>query len=359
MAQVFPNHSGIRSTVHKFQILDYVTWQRPKAKTDSSTLLPVLQTSHLKKSKMKTLPSIQPGLHSKPTMLMTSQPRNPREPHRRKLDPGNTQAQICLLKTLLRNRQASLQGLCNHQDVLIRLNQKLIKTIQDAEASSALQVRAMLQQQDVLGTIIDILEHSSKERLQQLNCELQEWEEKEESKLSYLQQQVEQLNAKIEKTQEEVRFLSTYMDHEYPVKSVQIANLLRQLQQIKDNQQDELDDLNEMRKMVLGSLSEQIHKKKKNFLRYLVKKTQYPHQEALLQKTRDSQEMLKCMDKLRDFIKLFQEEIPMLKAEVEQLQVQIQEPREVVFADVLLRRPKCSPDMDVVLSIPVEELLPF
>lgn len=33
-------------------------------------------------------------------------------------------------------------------------------------------------------TIIDILEHSSKERLQQLNCELQEWEEKEESKLS-------------------------------------------------------------------------------------------------------------------------------------------------------------------------------
>lgn len=38
------------------------------------------------------------GLHSKPTMLMTSQPRNPREPHRRKLDPGNTQAQICLLK---------------------------------------------------------------------------------------------------------------------------------------------------------------------------------------------------------------------------------------------------------------------
>lgn len=48
---------------------------------------------------------------------------------------------------------------------------------------------------------------------------------------------MEQLNAKIEKTQEEVRFLSTYMDHEYPVKSVQIANLLRQLQQIKDNQQ--------------------------------------------------------------------------------------------------------------------------
>jgi len=48
---------------------------------------------------------------------------------------------------------------------------------------------------------------------------------------------VEQLNAKIEKTYKEVSFLSTYMDHEYPVRSVQIANLVRQLQQIKDRQQ--------------------------------------------------------------------------------------------------------------------------
>lgn len=52
-----------------------------------------------------------------------------------------------------------------------------------------------------------------------------------------LKQQVEQLNDKIKKTQEEVNFLSTYMDHEYPVKLVQIANLLHQLDQVKDNQQ--------------------------------------------------------------------------------------------------------------------------
>ena len=52
-----------------------------------------------------------------------------------------------------------------------------------------------------------------------------------------LKQQVEQLNAKIKKTQEEVNFLSTYMDHEYPVKVVHIDNLVHQLQQVKDNQQ--------------------------------------------------------------------------------------------------------------------------
>lgn len=52
-----------------------------------------------------------------------------------------------------------------------------------------------------------------------------------------LEQQLEQLNAKIRKTHEEVSFLSTYMDHDYPVKLVQIADLVRQLQQVKDSQQ--------------------------------------------------------------------------------------------------------------------------
>lgn len=40
------------------------------------------------------------------------------------------------------------------------------------------------------------------------------------------------------------------------------------------------------------------------------------------------------------FIDRFEEEIPRLRAEMEQLEFQIWEPREIVFADVLLRRSK-------------------
>ncbi|XP_007073590.2 uncharacterized protein C20orf96 homolog [Panthera tigris] len=361
MAHVFPkpNRSGIRSTVHNFQILDYVPWQRSKQKTKPSTLPPVLQSRGHKKSRVKALTSVPPALHSKSSTSMTSQLRQPQEMHREKLDSGKAQAKIRLMKTLLRNERNSLQELCSHEVFLTTLNWELVKAIQDMEDSSALNARAMLQQQDILATIVDILECSNKKKLRQLTCELKEWEEKEESKMKHLEQQVEQLNATIEKTQKEVNFLSTYMDREYPVKSVQIANLVRQLQQIKDSQQDELDDLNEMRRKVLESLSEQIQRKKKNLLRSLVVKNQQRHQEALLQKIRDGQDMLKCRGKFREFISQFEEEIPILKAEVGRLKVQVQEPRETVFADVLLRRPKCPPDMDVILNIPVEELLPF
>ncbi|XP_074174348.1 uncharacterized protein C20orf96 homolog isoform X3 [Rhinolophus sinicus] len=360
MARVFPkpSHSGSRSTIHKSQIADYVPWQRSKQKIKPSALPPVLQTSGHKKNKMKTLTSVQPG-YSKPTMLMTSQLRNPRELRRRNLDSGKTQARVRLMRTMLRNRQTSLQELRNQEDFITKLNQELIKTIQDMEDNSALKVREMLQQQNILRNTVNILEFSNRKETQQMKCELQELEEKQESKMSYLEQQLEQLNAKIKKTHEEVSFLSTYMDHEYPVKLVQIANLVRQLQQEKDSQQDELDDLREMHKMVLESLSNQIQMKKEKFLSALVMKTLQPHREALLKKTQESQDMKKYRDKFKEFINQFEEEISILRAEIKKLQNQIREPREIVFADVLLRRPKCTPDMDVILNIPVEDVLPF
>ncbi|XP_016056086.1 PREDICTED: uncharacterized protein C20orf96 homolog isoform X3 [Miniopterus natalensis] len=347
---------GSHSTIHKLQTLDYVPWQRSKQKVKSSTVLPALHTGSRKKSKAKTSFRDQPG-YSKPTMLMTSQVRNPRELRRGKLDSGKTKFR--LMRTMLRNRRTSLQELREQEDLLIKLNQELIKTIQDMEESSALKTRGMLQQQDIFGTIINSLGCSNKKKLQQMACELQQWKEKEESKMSYLKQQVEQLNAKIKKTQEEVNFLSTYMDHEYPVKSVQIANLALQLQQVKDNQQDELDDFNEIHKIALESLSDRIQMKRKKLLGSLVAKIQQPSQGVLLQKTWENQSMVKYTEKFREFVSHFEEKIPKLRAEVKQLQAQTQEPREVVFADVLLQRPKCTPDMDVTLNIPVEELLPL
>nr|XP_054111122.1 uncharacterized protein C20orf96 homolog isoform X4 [Callithrix jacchus] len=241
------------------------------------------------------------ALHSMPTMVVTShQRKNPRELHRRQnLDPGKMQAKIQLMKTMLRNRQTSLRELQSHENFLAKFNEELIASIQDIEKSTALNVRALLQQQDILTTIIDILEYFNKKRLQQLKSELQEWEEKKKCKTSYLEQQVEQLNAKIDKTQEDVKFLSTYMDHEYSIKSVQIATLMHQLQEVKDSQQDELNDLSEMRRKVLKSLSDKIQKEEKKVLSSLVAKTQRPHEKALLQMVWESQASLKCIHSFR------------------------------------------------------------
>ncbi|XP_023598164.1 uncharacterized protein C20orf96 homolog [Trichechus manatus latirostris] len=354
MAHVFPelDRSGIRSTIRRYQAL--VSPGGLERECGLADPGPVVR--------FRSTPMVVtvPVLLSKSMLSVTSQPRSQREPRRgEKLDPGKMQANIRLMRMVLRNRRTSLQVLQNHENFLTKLNQDLVKTIQNVEDSTALKVREMLQQQNILGNVIQILEYSNKKRLEELKRELQEWEEKEEYQINYLEQQVEQLNAKIKKIHEEVNFLSTYMDHEYPVRLVQIANLLRQVQQMRDRQQDELDDLSEMRKMVLQSLSDKIQRKKKDLLKSLVMKVLHPHQEVLVRNTRDNQEMLKYMDKFRDFIDQFTEEMPLLRAQVQHLQAQIREHREIIFEDVLLRRPKCTPEMDVILNIPVEELLPF
>lgn len=106
---------------------------------------------------------------------------------------------------------------------------------------------------------------------------------------------MDKLNAEIQKATEEVNFLSTYMDHEYPIRLVQIANHRRQVQQAKDSQQDELDNLKEMRETVLAFFSNIIQEKKRRILKSLVVNTQKPHENRLLLKTRDTRRLQRCM----------------------------------------------------------------
>lgn len=51
---------------------------------------------------------------------------------------------------MLRNRRAALQELSNQEHFLSKLNEELMRTIQDMEDSTALSVREMLHQQDTL-----------------------------------------------------------------------------------------------------------------------------------------------------------------------------------------------------------------
>ncbi|XP_063140476.1 uncharacterized protein C20orf96 homolog isoform X3 [Rattus norvegicus] len=257
-----------------------------------STLPPLRQAKGHSKRKTKSVTKIQPVAQSQVSVDMTTATKTPRALRRRdQPHHGKVQAKVRLMKSMLRNQRTSLQELYSHEGYLSKLNQELIKTILETEDSTALSVREMLQQQNILGNIIDILEYSNKKRVQELRSEFQEWKEKEESKTNTLQWEVEQLNSEIRKANEEVNLLSTYMDHEYPIRLVQIANHVRLVQQAKDSQQDELDNLREMREKVLAFFSNIIQEKKRRILKSLVVKTQEPHENRLLLKTRDSRRL--------------------------------------------------------------------
>ncbi|XP_029330549.1 uncharacterized protein C20orf96 homolog isoform X2 [Mus caroli] len=312
----------------------------PEKNLKPSTLPPLRQVRGRNKSKTKNLSKIQP-VQSQVSVEMANSTKISGGLRRRdQTHHGKVQAKVRLMRSMLRNQRTSLQELYSHEGYLTKLNKELTKAILDTEESVALSVREMLQQQSILGNIIDILEYSNKKRVQQLRSELQEWKEKEESKTNSLQREVDQLNSEIQKASEEVNFLSTYMDHEYPVRLVQISSHIRQVQQAKDNQQDELDNLREMRETILALFSNLIQEKKKKILKCLVVNTQKPHENILLLKTRDGRRLQRCMVLFRELIEQMKEEIPILLSEVEQMCAELWNPREAVYKDVLLQRPK-------------------
>ncbi|XP_031228140.1 uncharacterized protein C20orf96 homolog isoform X2 [Mastomys coucha] len=320
-----------------------------------STLPPLRQAKGRNKSKTKSLTKIQP-VQSQVSVEMANTTKTSRGLRRRdQPHHGKLQAKVRLMRSMLRNQRASLQEVYSHEGYLSKLSQELFQEILNTENSMALSVREMLQQQSVLRNIIDILEYSNKKQVQQLRSELQEWKEKEESKMNSLQCEVDRLNSEIQKASQEVIFLSTYMDHEYPIRLVQIANHERQVQQAKDSQQEELDSLKEMRENILAFFSKTIQEKKMRILKALVVDIQKPHENILLLKTLHSRRLQKCMFWFRELIEQLKEEIPILLSEVEQMYAEIWNPREAVFKDVLLQRPKCTPDMAVELNIPVQD----
>ncbi|XP_055473989.1 uncharacterized protein C20orf96 homolog isoform X2 [Psammomys obesus] len=338
-----------RSSGSKFQ----VSW------SENLKLPPLQQAKGNNKSTMKSGTKVQ-SVQSQSSAEMPNPAKTIQGLRRREqVHHGKTHSKVRLMRLMLRNQRATLQELYNHEAFLSNLNQELVNSIQNLEDRLAGNVRAMLQQQGILGNIIDVLECSNQRRLQQLWSELEEWKENEERKTNSLQQEVDQLNAEIQKAQGELSYLNTYMDHEYSIKSVEITNHMRQVQQAKDSQQTELDHLREMRRVVLSKFSDMIKEKKKKILRSLVAETQKPHEETLVLKNWSIQRLKMSVVLFRELIEQLKKDIPALIAEVEQMYAKLWNPREVIFQDVLLQRPKCTPDMAVEINIPAEELFLF
>uniref|UniRef100_A0A7M4ELL0 Uncharacterized protein n=1 Tax=Crocodylus porosus TaxID=8502 RepID=A0A7M4ELL0_CROPO len=153
--------------------------------------------------------------------------------------------------------------------------------------------------------------------------------------LSELQQELARVNGKVQALQDELGVLRAYMDKEYPAKAIQIDQLLRDIQSLKEEQQ--------VRGRLLPDqgLGSKVPSCSHAFLGSVwgapsSPAAGLPH--AILQ-----------------VIAELQEDIVELQRSIQRLRGDLRDPREVIFADVLLRRPRCLPDEEVVLSVPQEE----
>ncbi|XP_074867773.1 uncharacterized protein C20orf96 homolog isoform X2 [Carettochelys insculpta] len=262
---------------------------------------------------------------------------------------------IKVIKKLTKSKRESLVELQHHSATLLETNRRLAQSIQQTDASTAKHARDLLQQYEIFGTLLSTLCDSSQNQVGVARAELQETEKMVEKNLSKLTHEVDHMNTKVQELQEELNVLRTYMDKEYPVKAIQIGSLLRSLRNLREEQQDEMDDLEDLAKTAMQQLRKKVQDEKEQILQAVAEDKVFRGLAGLKQMTLNNQILKKEVQMQKKIIRELLEEITELRKSIVNLRGSVRDPREVIFADVLLRRPKCLPDTEIVLNIPLEE----
>ncbi|XP_044311159.1 uncharacterized protein C20orf96 homolog [Varanus komodoensis] len=363
----FRNSKSVISTLKQ---VDYSQWQRenvsPKPTFKSS--LPPVTLSEFKKEEDKKFPQKSKDRKSESGMgfgfsLKMTESKRPKpswqQTTTKEMMAAKSLENVKILQRISKSRSISLEELKRHSSVLLEKNKGLVKQITDMDADTAKSARDLLQQYDMFGTVLSTLRDSSQNQVGVAKAELQATEKLVEKNIGKLDLEMKRMNTKVHALQEELNVLRTYMDKEYPVKAVQIASLLRSIRSLSEEQQDELEDVEDLSRRFLDTLARKVWEEQECILQDLAEKKLMQYQDGLEQMHKNNRELKRQIETQKEIIDELVEEIQDLHRSIIKLHHSVGDPREAIFPDVLLRRPKCTPDMEIVLNIPTDEDFPL
>nr|XP_056700902.1 uncharacterized protein C20orf96 homolog [Euleptes europaea] len=282
-----------------------------------------------------------------------------KKPTRGEIMLSKSMINIKILQRLSKAKKNSLEEMKRHSHFLLEKNRWLMEDIREKDANMARCARDLLQQYDMFGTVITTLQDSSQNQVGVAKVELQEAEKMVEKNMGILEQDLSHMNAKVRTLQEELNVLRTYMDKEYPVKSVKIASLRRSIQSLSEEQQDELEEAEEIAKNFLETIVEKAEEETERILQAVVQEKVAEYQAGLQQMAKNNHELQRQVQMQKQIIVDLGKEINLLQKDTAALREYVRHPRDIIFEDVLLQRPICTPNMEVILNIPTEEYLPL
>ncbi|XP_054701196.1 uncharacterized protein C20orf96 homolog isoform X3 [Grus americana] len=355
----------VLSIMEEFKRIDYSKWQKTAAEERKSpahrlTLPPLTDEDKKKKKGEKNKPVVAFMLSKKtplPSETSSSQEKYRSFAQRklalRKAELANTLEEIKIATNLTSLKKNAIEELKQCSARLAETNCQLIKDIQHTDDITAKQARALLRQYEVLQRVKAMVQTFNQNQLDTARAELQEMEKTMEKNLGKLQQQLDEVTSKVQVLQDKLGILRTYIDEQYPEQAVQIVLLQHSIQNLKEQQQEEIKKTEETGKAILEELEEKTRAEEEALLQKVVEEMLL-HQDGLKQMVINNHILQREILRQREIIKDLEEEIGELKRSIQTLRQRARDPKELIFADVLLRRPKCTPDTEVVLSIPAK-----
>ncbi|XP_073682429.1 uncharacterized protein C20orf96 homolog [Garra rufa] len=263
------------------------------------------------------------------------------------------------LMLLIKSRKEAikdLEGLCQQ---LQERNLQMARSIMDTDRSSFARANELLIQTEQKRRSAVTLKQWNDRLIKSAKAELTDIKEESQTRLNGLQKQLDLLKAKVVKAQTELRSLKAYKDMEFPVKALQIADVERKLERLKEMQQKEKEDLNLLFKKEMDNLERRQCQREQEVLSAVVE-THASHIPPIVKLMASENDIMR--EKIHNQRKMVME----MERRNEELRKSIQElqlsrPKNIrreIFPDVFLKSDKCTPDMDVHLNIPQMDLLP-
>ncbi|XP_041060838.1 uncharacterized protein C20orf96 homolog isoform X3 [Carcharodon carcharias] len=235
------------------------------------------------------------------------------------------QKKIAILKYLITAKKKQMDECKQYSKNLLDMNMKLAKEMKEMDEVAMKDSRNLLVQYTKFKKGISGVSEWKRQEIEAAKIDLKDTEEIVGQKSGELHRQLEEVDSNIRNAQEELNMLKGYRDKELPVYSLKIAELQREIGKLAEKHQEQF-------RFIPPGLQELMF-----------------HNTVMKKEIEVHREVNKNME--RNNLTLQQKLLQLLKSKSDS--------REEIFADILKKQPKCTPDMDVVLNIPREACLPI
>lgn len=224
--------------------------------------------------------------------------------------------------------------------------------IEDEAMKSATQ---QLQQYDRAGSNVRAVQTWTEHQGQDAQQDLELTRERREERVSGLRLQLQNCEGKIQEAQKDLQQLREYRDRGHSMKALQASELERQLHVLSERHQDRATDVEALAEIEIENLLESHQKLKAGVLQGVAEQHLESLPLSLKRMCVKNKEMRSEIKAYQQMIMGLQEDIKDLLETGDSLRKSWKEETDRLCGEILLSKPRCPADEDVVLDIPMNQ----
>ncbi|XP_072270366.1 uncharacterized protein C20orf96 homolog isoform X2 [Pyxicephalus adspersus] len=340
--------------------MDYSKWQRNAMNGHSCAACRTPKSSCVQHHRgvigtnAKSLPSI--GL---PRIETDSPKRTKSRPPGSITDKNHQKTRNRLSGDFLPYNEPSLSTLRSRCQRLEQDNATLLKAITEVEQESMRSATQYLQQYDKTGSTRLAVQLWADRQIQDAQQDLEKTRVEWQERLTALCDQLKVCENKLQEVQKDLQQLREYRDRGHSVAILQAADLERQLRMLGETHQNRAVDVEALAQTELQKLFTDQQKVKDNALQAVVQQHIDCLPLSLRRMCLQNQEMKQNIQAYQQMVAELQEELLLLQKSGDSLCKSWNEENEKLCRELLLGKPSCSPEEDVVLNIPISRKMPI